>query len=39
MEYPPPKFLIVVAWMQGKITTQELGKMLELRSKKQQEAR
>lgn len=38
MEYPPPKFLIVLSWMQGNITGDEMVRMLELRAKKEQEA-
>ena len=35
MEYPPSKFLIVVAWMQGSISTEEMVKMIELRKQKE----
>ena len=31
MEYPPSRFLIVLAWMQGSISTAEAIEMLRLR--------
>ena len=35
MEYPPPKFLIILAWMTGSISSDEMVRMIELRAQKE----
>lgn len=35
MEYPPSKFLIVLAWMTGSISSDEMVRMIELREPKE----
>lgn len=37
MEYPPPRFLIVCAWLNGSISTDEMIEMLELHEKQNDE--
>ena len=34
MEYPPPKFLIVAAWLSGRISTDEMIWLMEMRMRK-----
>lgn len=33
MEYPPPTFLIVAAWLNGSISTNEMAEMIEMRER------
>lgn len=37
MEYPPPKFLIVGAWLSGGISTDEMIRLMEMRMQKEKE--
>lgn len=37
MEYPPPKFLIMAAWLSGSISTDEMVRLMEMQMQKEKE--